>query len=142
MNSQVITLDDIKPGMSAKVNRVFTDQDVRHFAELTGDNNPVHLDDAYASQRLFGQRISHGMLIASLFSALLGTRLPGHGAIYVTQTLKFKKPVYVDSLVTAKVMVISVDLQRCRVVLETTARVGENVVITGEAEMFIPQVIS
>lgn len=134
-----LALEDIKPGMSAELVRQFTDEDVRLFAQVTGDDNPAHLDDEYAEGSMFKRRIAHGMLSAGLFSALLGTRLPGQGSIYVSQRLKFKRPVYIDSVVTARVTVVGVDDARRRVTLETVALVDGQTVVEGEAEMLVPQ---
>ncbi len=134
-----LALEEISPGMSAELVRQFTDEDVRLFARVTGDNNPVHLDDEYAGSSIFKKRIAHGMLSAGLFSALLGTRLPGSGSIYVSQSMRFKRPVYIDSVVTARVTVKSVDQVRRRVVLQTVGMVDGQIVVDGEAEMLVPQ---
>lgn len=139
LNMKNFDFGDIKLGMSAELVRKFTDEDVRLFAHVTGDNNPVHLDDEYAGKSMFKKKIAHGMLSASLFSALLGTQLPGNGAIYISQSLKFKRPVYIGSTVTACVTVKSVDAERRRVVLETVGRVDGQIVVEGEAEMLVPQ---
>lgn len=90
-------------GDSASITRVFTDEDVRLYADLSTDHNPVHLDAEFAASTQFGQRIVHGMLVGSLFSALLGEHLPGNGTIYMSQNLQFKAPVYLNTEVIASV---------------------------------------
>ncbi len=96
---------NLKVGDTASIARKITDKDICAFAELTGDRNPVHLDGAFARKTRFGYRIAHGMLGASLISAVLGTELPGKGSIYLSQTLQFLGPVYIDDTVTARVTV-------------------------------------
>ena len=95
------TIEDLTVGMEATFAKVISDEDIENFAQVSGDNNPVHLDDAYASQTRFGGRIAHGMLSASLISAVIGTRLPGPGAIYMSQSLRFRAPVKPGDLASA-----------------------------------------
>src|SRR5579871_4423495 len=97
----------LKIGESASRSKTITDEDVRLFAQVTGDINPVHLDEAYAAESRFGRRIAHGMLTGSLISAILGNDLPGHGSIYLGQEFKFKAPVYIGDTITATVEVIA-----------------------------------
>lgn len=138
MNTQ--TIHQLNTGDSAFISRRFSEADVRAFAALTGDENPAHLDEAYASGTMFKTRIVHGMLVSSLFSALLGTRLPGLGTIYLGQTLQFRKPVHFDEPITATVTVRDIIADRNRVVLDCLAvnAKGETV-ITGEATVLPPQ---
>ncbi|MBP6116725.1 MaoC family dehydratase [Neisseriaceae bacterium CLB008] len=126
-------LEDLTVGMSAAYAKTITDADVVLFAGVTGDDNPVHINAEYAETTRFGQRIVHGMFSAGLISAVLGTRLPGPGAIYVDQQLSFKAPVHIGDTVTATATVIEIDTERRRVKLETVCTVKGQVVATGVA---------
>jgi 3-hydroxybutyryl-CoA dehydratase len=121
-------------GDAAEMSKTITDEDVRAFAELTGDRNPVHLDEEYAAGTRFGRRIAHGMLGASLVSAVLANELPGRGTVYLSQTLRFTAPVFLGDTVTARVVVKAVREDKPVVTLETvcTNQRGERVV-EGEA---------
>lgn len=121
-------------GDSAKLTRTISEQDIQAFALVSGDTNPVHLDEAYAAGSLFGRRVAHGMLSASFISAVLGTTLPGPGAIYVKQSLEFLAPVFIGDTVTVTVTIISYDTGKGKMVLSTTChnQKGEQV-INGEA---------
>ena len=125
---------NLKVGDSAEMRKTIVDGDVRAFAELTGDRNPVHLDEEYAASTRFGRRIAHGMLGASLISAVLANELPGRGTVYLSQTLKFTAPVFLGDTVTARVVVKAVREDKPVVTLETvcTNQRGERVV-EGEA---------
>ncbi len=138
MNTQ--TIHQLNTGDSAFISRRFSEADVRAFAALTGDENPAHLDEAYASGTMFKTRIVHGMLVSSLFSALLGTRLPGLGTIYTGQTLQFRRPVYLNELITATITVKEILLEKNRVIFECKAvnEAGETVLL-GEATVLPPQ---
>ena len=124
----------LKIGDAAEMQKTIADEDVRAFAELTGDRNPVHLDEEYAAQTRFGRRIAHGMLGASLISAVLANELPGRGTVYLSQTLRFTAPVFLGDTVTARVVVKQVREDKPIVTLETvcTNERGERVV-EGEA---------
>ncbi|PJF44240.1 MAG: enoyl-CoA hydratase [Phototrophicales bacterium] len=126
-------------GQSASRTKTFTDEDVRIFAELCGDTNPIHLDDEYAKQSVFGQRVVHGMLTASLISALLANDFPGPGSIYLSQNLKFTKPVFIGDTITATVTVTGFRPEKRIVSLETicTNQHGEKV-IQGDAVILAP----
>jgi len=128
----------LKVGDAAEVSKTITDADVRAFAELTGDYNPVHLDEEYAAGTRFGRRIAHGMLGASLVSAVLANELPGHGTVYLSQTLRFTAPVFLGDTVTARVVVTAVREDKPIVTLETvcTNQRGERVV-EGEAVVLV-----
>ena len=132
------SLNGLEVGQKAFVERTFDEAAVRAFAELSGDFNPVHLDAGFAATTRFGRPIVHGLLTASLISTVVGTRLPGQGSIYVSQTLRFRAPVFVGDTVRAEAEVKEVQRERRRVVLNTRCLVGEKVVITGEAVMWIP----
>jgi len=124
----------VQVGSSVSETHVITTVDVEVFAALTGDTNPVHLDDAYAAETRFGRRIAHGVLMAGYISAILGTRLPGPGSIYLRQSLTFKAPVYIGDAVTAVVTVEDVRDDRPIVTVRTEClNQAGTVVVTGEA---------
>lgn len=133
-----IPLEDIHPGMKVSYSQTITDADIKAFAGISGDHNPVHVSDHYAEQSRFGKRIAHGLMSAGFFSALFGMRLPGPGCVYVSQSLQFKRPVYINDTVVAAVEVTKVDRERRRVFFNTECTVGTKRVITGEAEIYIP----
>lgn len=117
-----------------------TDETVRGFADIVGDHNPVHLDDAYAAQTPFGQRIAHGMLVGSLISAALANDLPGPGTIYLSQDLKFKKPVFIGDTVTVTVTVTDYRASRRMATLQTVVTNQDaTVVIEGQALVIAPE---
>lgn len=131
-------LEDLSVGMSAAYERVITEQDVVRFADVSGDRNPVHLDEAYASATRFKGRIVHGMLSASFFSTAIASRLPGPGAIYLTQNLSFRAPVRIGDRVEARITIIDIIREKARVMLKTVCRVGATVVIDGDALVIVP----
>ncbi|WP_027135234.1 MaoC family dehydratase [Geminicoccus roseus] len=137
MSEQGYYLEDLQPGMSAAFGKTVTDADLILFAGVSGDTNPVHLDEEFAAQTIFKGRIAHGMLIAGVISAVLGTRLPGPGAIYVSQSMKFLAPVRVGDTLKASVTVRAVDYERRRVTLDTECRVRETKVVVGEAVLMV-----
>lgn len=127
-------------GDSASLTKTFTDEDVRTFAAISGDKNPVHLDDDYAAQTQFKKRIAHGMLSAGLISAVLGTQLPGEGSIYLSQSINFRAPVYLDDTITAMVTVIKLREGKPIVTLATVCKNQDDVVVLeGEAVLLAPQ---
>ena len=128
------TIDQLNIGDRASISRQITELDVIRFAEITGDKNPVHLDKFFAEHTIFGERIAHGMLTASLISAVLGIKLPGPGNIYVSQSLKFKAPVKFGDVIEVAVEVVEKIPERNRVHLKTTCRNQDGtVVLEGEA---------
>ncbi|OAN72851.1 (R)-hydratase [Jannaschia sp. EhC01] len=133
-----IVIEDMEVGMVRSLQKIVTDQNIEMFAEVSSDRNPVHLDDQYAQDTIFEGRIAHGMLTAGLISAVIGEQLPGHGTVYLGQTLKFMAPVRPGDMVEAIVEVLSIDYSRRRVQLKTEARVGETVVLKGEATVLAP----
>jgi acyl dehydratase len=133
-----IPLEEIKIGMTVSYSQTITDADIKDFAGISGDRNPVHLDAEYAKNSRFEKRIAHGMMTASYFSALFGTKIPGKGCVYTYQSLKFKKPVYLGDTVTAIVEVKNVDLDKRRVLFQTLCKVKNKIVTDGEAELFVP----
>ena len=130
-------LEDIVVGMSEALSKTVSDSDILGFADITGDHNPVHLDPDYAAGILFKERIAHGMLSAGFISAVLGTRLPGPVYIYLSQSLKFRAPVMIGDEVTASATVTDVDPGQRRITLETVCKVGDRVVVDGEAQLMI-----
>jgi 3-hydroxybutyryl-CoA dehydratase len=130
-------LEDLSQGMEASVSKTITDADVTAFAELSGDVNPVHLDDAFAADTIFKKRIAHGFLTGALFSTVLGTKLPGPGCIYLSQGLKFRAPVYIGDEVVATCKVTGVDAEKARVTLACDCSVNGKTVLEGEAVMMV-----
>lgn len=112
------TIDDFVPGQRASFTKTFTDDDVQRFVAITGDVNPLHVDEAFAAATRFGRRVVHGMLTASLFSTMVGMFIPGTGAIYRSQTLEFLRPVYVGETVTAHFVIRSVDRAKHRLTID------------------------
>jgi hypothetical protein len=138
MSFNKLPIEEIKIGMSATYTQTVTDADVKIFAGLSGDRNPVHMDEDYAKKSRFKKRIAHGMISASFFSALFGTKIPGEGCVYTRQSLNFKRPIYINDTVEAVVTVSGIDLEKRRVVFETICKVDGMVAIDGEAELYIP----
>lgn len=133
-----IVIEDLEIGMMRYLQKQVTDDDIEMFARISTDRNPVHLDDAYARDTIFAGRIAHGMLTAGLVSAVIGEQLPGHGTVYLGQTLKFMAPVRPGDLVRVEVTVESIDHARRRVTLATRCLVGDTVVLKGEAVVLAP----
>ncbi|MBO9710487.1 MAG: MaoC family dehydratase [Caulobacter sp.] len=136
---QGLFLEDLSLGQTAELVRVVAEGDITAFAQVTGDTNPVHLDADYAAATSFGERIAHGMLSAGYISAVLGTTLPGPGAIYLSQTLAFKRPVKIGDEVTARVKVTAIDEAKARVTLATACLVRGKTVVDGEAVVMVPR---
>ena len=131
---------DIKIGMSESYSQTITDADIKSFAGISGDHNPVHMSEEYAEQSRYKKRIAHGMISSSFFSALFGTKLPGPGCVYVNQSLDFKRPVYIEDTVNAIVTVSKIDVNKRRVFFDTVCKVKNKGVIVGVAELFVPGV--
>ena len=129
----------IKVGDNASLTKTFSDQDVRSFAEISGDKNPVHLDDEFAAQTQFKKRLVHGILTAGLISAVLGTELPGPGSIYLSQSINFRAPVFIGDTITATATVVKMREGKPIVTLETVCKnQDEVVVLKGEAVLLAP----
>lgn len=126
-------IEDLRPGMRATYSKTITESDIVLFAAVSGDNNAMHVNEEFAATTRFGGRIAHGFLTASVISAAVANRLPGPGTIYLSQQLNFRAPVRIGQTVHASVSVGAIDHERRRVTLETVCRVGETVVIDGEA---------
>jgi len=133
------SFEDLAIGMSATYTREVQPEDIAAFAALSGDTNPVHLDEEYAAGTRFKVRIVHGLLTASYISTVLGTRLPGAGAIYLSQTLSFRAPVYHGDTVTARVEVTDLIAEKDRVVLACTCHVEDRLVLDGDAKLMVPR---
>ncbi|MCB1475600.1 MAG: MaoC family dehydratase [Rhodobiaceae bacterium] len=125
--------------MNENLSHTVAESDLTGFAEISGDDNPIHLDEAYAQTTPFGGRIAHGMFTASLFSALLGTRLPGPGAVYMSQTLFFRAPVFVGSTIKARVEVVELIEEKQRARLRCECQVDGELVLEGEALVYVPR---
>ncbi|MEE9428130.1 MAG: MaoC family dehydratase [Paracoccaceae bacterium] len=133
-----ICIEELEIGMRRSLRKQVTDRDIELFAEISTDHNPVHLDDDYARDTIFEGRIAHGMLTAGLISAVIGEQLPGHGTVYLGQTLKFLAPVRPGDMVFAEVVVRDIDHSRRRVSLDCHCAVGDTVVLKGEALVLAP----
>lgn len=132
-------LEELSVGMTAEKTVEMTEARIRLFAEASDDYNPVHMDEAYASKTPYRGRIAHGLLSASFGSAVVGTQLPGAGAIYLHQTLEFKKPVRIGDKVIARVTVASIDEVGARVTLKTEGFIGDELIMGGEALVRVPR---
>ncbi|MCP4547829.1 MAG: MaoC family dehydratase [bacterium] len=131
---QGLTIDEMKIGDSAELAKTIAECDVYQFAGITGDFNPAHVNEEYAKDTFFKGRIAHGMLLGGFISAVIAMKLPGPGAIYVKQSMKFKAPARVGDTITARVEVIEVDPERNRLVLRTTCtNQDDTLVVDGEA---------
>ncbi len=135
---KVLAFEDLHVGMRETLMKTVMDSDVVGFARISGDENPIHLCDVYAAQTRFGQRIAHGLYTASLISAVLGTRLPGPGAVYRSQTLNFHAPVKIGDVVTVTVEVAELVAEGRRARLTCEALVDGRVVLDGEAVVSAP----
>lgn len=133
-----IVIEDIEIGMVRSLRKVVTDKDIEMFAEVSTDHNPVHMDDDYARDTIFAGRIAHGMMTAGLISAVIGEQLPGHGTVYLGQSLKFLAPVRPGDTVLAEVEVTDIDYSRRRVTMETRCLVDGKKVLIGEANVLAP----
>ena len=131
-------IEELEIGQSATYERTVSEEDIVRFAEVSGDDNPVHLDEEFASKTMFKGRIAHGMLGAGFISTAVGTKLPGYGCIYISQSLRFRAPVRIGDTVITTATVKAVDKDRKRVTMETVCTVGDKIVIDGEAELMVP----
>jgi len=135
---RTLYVEDLAVGMSESLTKTVSSSDVVGFAEVSGDRNPIHLSEHFAARTPFRTRIAHGLYTASLISALLGTRLPGPGAIYLSQTLNFKAPVRIGDAVTVTVTVAELTERGHRARLTCICSVGDTVVLEGEAVVKVP----
>jgi len=137
--TRTLYFDDLSLGMTETYRKEVKSSDVIGFAEITGDRNPIHLSEHFAAKTPFGSRIAHGLYTAGLISAVIGTRLPGPGAIYLSQTLNFKAPVRIGDTVEASVEVAELNPQGRRARLICRCTVGSTLVLEGEALVKVPQ---
>ncbi|MEQ8394218.1 MaoC family dehydratase [Thalassobaculum sp.] len=131
-------LEDLEVGMRAEYERVVTQDMIESFAEVSGDHNPLHLDDDYAKDTMFKGRIAHGLLSAAFISKVFGTVMPGKGSVYISQTLRFLAPVRIDDTVLTVVEVTAIDREKKRVSFKSRCKVGSTVVIDGDALILVP----
>src|SRR6195256_6386339 len=137
---QILYFEDLSVGMAETLSKTVASSDVVGFAQLTGDRNPIHLSEHFAAKTSFGGRIAHGLYTASLISAVLGTRLPGPGAIYISQTLNFRAPVRIGDTVDVTVTVAELIPDRQRARLTCICKVADEVVLDGEALVKVPSI--
>src|SRR6266705_1272935 len=135
---RILYFEDLSVGMAETLEKTVSSNDVVGFAELTGDRNPIHLSEHFAAKTTFGRRIAHGLYTASLISAVLGTRLPGPGAVYISQTLNFRSPVKIGDTVDVTVAIAELMPERQRARLTCICKVGDEVVLDGEALVKVP----
>ena len=128
--------EDLRIGMFEEVGKTITEADIVNYAGLSLDINPIHLNNEYAKNSIFKERIAHGMLTSGLISAVLGTKLPGEGSIYLSQTLKFISPVKIGDTITAKAEIIDINPEKKIITIKTTCiNQNKNIVIDGEAKV-------
>ena len=138
LNLRILYFEDISVGMTESLSKTIASSDVVGFAQLTGDRNPIHLSEHFAAKTSFGGRIAHGLYTASLISAVLGTRLPGPGAVYISQTLNFRAPVRIGDTVDVTVTVAELVPERQRARLACVCKVVDEIVLDGEALVKVP----
>ena len=130
--------EDLEEGMTAIFEKKITDSDVIGFATITGDTNPLHINEEFARQTMFGGRIVHGMLTASFISTAIGTKMPGPGCIYVSQNLRFKAPVRIGEIVNAKCTITKLTKKKYSAEISTVCKVGNKKVVDGNAIIIVP----
>ena len=133
------SIKEMRVGQTSEITRVFSGEDVDLFSTLSGDVNPVHLDEAFAKTTMFGGRIVHGALLSSVFSTIFANHLPGPGCIYLKSENKFLKPVFLNEAVNFKVEITNIVVEKKRVVFKTTAVFRNQECIVGTAELYIPE---
>jgi len=133
------SVEDLKPGMSESFTKTVTEADIQAFGEVSGDMNPAHFDEAYAATTPFKTRIAHGMLSASYISTILGMKMPGPGTIFMSLTVRFKAPVRIGETVVTTCTVRETVPEKRRVMFDCVCRVGDTVVVEGEAMVMAPK---
>ena len=133
-----VFFEDLSVGQEASLSNTVSEANIVAFAEISGDQNPVHLDAGYAATTMFKERIAHGMLSAAYISAVFGMKLPGPGAIYMSQTLKFKAPVKIGDTVVTTVKVAELMPEKRRARFECVCTVNDKPVVEGEAMLMVP----
>lgn len=134
-----IKINEMKIGQVAEIFRIFSGQDIDLFSEISGDINPVHLNDEFAKTTIFGARIVHGALLSSIFSTIFANTLPGPGCIYLKSENKFLKPVYLNEPVNFRVEITDILVEKKRVIFKTVAMFRNQECIVGTAELYIPE---
>ena len=124
--------------MEVQSKRIITEADINDFAKISGDFNPIHIDEEYAKKTRYKKKIAHGLMSASFFSALFGTKLPGSGCVYTSQSLRFKRPIFVGDEVNTIIKIKSIDKEQSKIVFTTQCIVKLKIAIDGEAEIYIP----
>ena len=135
----MLLTERFKIGMKESLSKKITESDIIIFSKISGDKNPIHLSDEFAKKTRFKKRIAHGYLSASLFSGIFGEKLPGPGCLYLSQSLQFKYPVYIDDIVTATVKIIDIVAEKNTLKFSTICKVDKTTVIDGIAEIYIPK---
>ena len=131
-------IDDLKPGLSESFAKTVSERDIALFGEVSGDVNPVHFDENFARGTIFKGRIAHGVLSASYISTVLGMKMPGPGTIFMSLTTRFKAPVRIGDTVVATCTVREVNAEKRRVIFDCVCKVGETIVVEGEAMVMAP----
>ncbi len=132
-------LDELKIGMAAETSMVVSGEKIDIFAELTGDKNPIHVDEDFARESMFGKRIAHGALSASLISAILGNDLPGPGAVFVELNMRFRRPAFIDDEIIAHAEVVEINARTGRVKMKVSCSVNGKQIIRGNAGVIVPK---
>ena len=130
-------IEDLKINQTAEYTKTVTENDIKTFAEVSGDDNPVHTNEEFAKRTIFKKKIAHGFLTASFISTVIATKLPGPGSIYINQSLKFLAPVYIDEEISVNVVVLEINMEKKRVKLLTECFKSEKKILTGEAEILV-----
>ena len=131
-------IEDLELGMTDVYVRAITETDVIQFSQISGDDNPLHLNEEFAKKTVFKGRIVHGMISCGYISSVLGTKLPGPGCVYLNQNLNFRAPVRIGDIVQSRVTIRDVDIKSNRVVCEAVCSIGEKIVIDGTATLWVP----
>jgi len=131
-------IEDLTVGMSAAYAKTITEADIVIFAGISGDNNPLHLNEEFAKESIFKGRIAHGMLTAVFISTVLGTKLPGPGCVYMNQEVKFRAPVRPGETVTTTVTISDVILDKKRVIAQSVCKVRDKIVVEGKSVLLVP----
>ena len=131
-------IEDLQTGMCASVDKRFSKRDLAAYAALSLDDNPLHMNEEFAARTRVGGQVLHGMITASLISAIIGTRLPGPGCLWMSQEMRFLAPVRIGATVVARAEVMDVDREKQRVRLATVCRVGDGIVLDGSALVWVP----
>ncbi|WP_019959850.1 MaoC family dehydratase [Woodsholea maritima] len=136
-DTQGFGLDELWVGQSAQIERLVDETTIEKFAEVSGDYNPLHMDEAYAAKSAFRGRIAHGALVASFVSCVLGSHLPGPGAVFAGMSMRFSKPVRIGDTVIARATIKDIDVTKRRVILECVCLVDDEIVMEADAEVMV-----